>query len=43
MIVLTLFQIATKLNPQNLYETEIHYELWHINLYMDIGTSNWYI
>ena len=43
MIALTLFQLATQLNSQNPYKTGIHNELWHINLYMDIGNSNWHI
>ena len=33
--------LATRLNSQNTYETEIHNDIWHINLYMNIGISNW--
>ena len=43
MCALPLFQIATRLNTQNPYDTEIHYELREINLYMTIGNSNWHI
>jgi len=42
MIGLLLFQLATRLNSQNTYETVIHNEIWHINLYMTIGTSKWH-
>jgi len=43
MIFLPLFQLATRFNSQNQYEIEIHNEIWHINLYMNIGISNWHI
>jgi len=33
MIDLLLFELASRLNSQNTYETEIHNEMWHINLY----------
>jgi len=42
IIVLPSFQIATPLNSQNTNETEFINELWHINLYMNIGISNWH-
>ena len=42
MIVLPLFQFATRLNSQNSYETEIHNEFSHINLYKNSGNSNWH-
>ena len=42
MIVLPSFQIATRLNSQNRCETDIINELWHINLYMNIGISSWH-
>ena len=31
------------INKHNQYETEIHNELWRINLYMNNGVSNWHI
>jgi hypothetical protein len=37
-----LFQLATKLNSHNTYDTVIHNEIWHINWYMNIGISNWH-
>jgi len=40
MKFLPLFQIATILNSQDPYETEIHNEICLINLYMIIGISN---
>jgi len=43
MIVLASFQLATRLNSQNTNESEFINELWHINLYMNIGISNWHI
>ena len=43
MIILDLFQFATRLNSQNPFKTEIHNELRHINLYMNTGISNWHI
>ena len=43
MNALPLFQIATRLNTQNPYDTEIHYEFRDINLYMNIGISHWHI
>jgi len=42
MIDLLLFQLAKRLNSQNTFETEIQNEIWHINLYMNIGSSNWH-
>jgi len=41
-IDLLIFQLATRLDSQNTYETEIHNEICHINLYMNIGISNWH-
>ena len=43
MMVLPYFQLATRLTSYNPYETEIHYELRRINLYMENGISNWHI
>ena len=43
MSALPLFQLATRLNTQNPYETQIHNEFTEINLYMNIGISNWHI
>ena len=40
---LRLFLLTIWLNSQNTYEIEIYNELWHINLYMNIGNSNWHI
>jgi len=40
MIVLHTFQPATRLNSQNTNETEFINELWHINMYMNIGIYN---
>ena len=40
IIVLPSFQQATRLNSQKRYETEVINQLWHINLYMNIGNSN---
>jgi len=42
MIVLSSFQPATRLNSQNRNETAFINEIWHINLYMNIGISNWH-
>ena len=39
MIVLPSFQLATRLNSQNTNETEFINELWHINLYMNIVST----
>ena len=36
------FQLATRLNLQYRYETEFINVLWHINMYMNIGISNWH-
>ena len=41
-IDLLIFQLATSLYSQNTYETEIHNEICHINLYMNIDISNWH-
>jgi len=43
MILLLSFQFATRLNSQNTNETEFINEPLHINLYMIIGISNWFI
>ena len=42
MIDLLLFQLTTRLNSQNIYETLIHNEIWPINLYKNIGISSWH-
>jgi hypothetical protein len=42
MIVLPSFQLAARLNSQNTNETEFINELLHINLFMNIGISNWH-
>ena len=42
MIIFPSFQLAIWLNSQNKNETEFINELWHINLYMSIGISNWH-
>ena len=42
IIDLPSFQLATRLNSQNRKETEIFNEICHINLYIDIGNSNWH-
>ena len=42
LIVLPSFQLAARLNSQNTYETVFHNEIWKINLYMNIGISNWH-
>jgi hypothetical protein len=42
MIVLPSFQLAKRLNSQNTNGTEFINELWHINLFMNIGISNWH-
>jgi len=41
-IVLHSFHLATRLHSQNTNETEIINELWHINLFMNFGISNWH-
>ena len=41
MGALPLFQLATRWNTQKPYETDIHNEFREINLYMNIGISNW--
>jgi len=43
MIVFSLFQLATRINSQNPYETEIHNEISHINSFMITGISKWHI
>jgi len=43
MIILLLFLLTTWLNSHNSYETDIHKDLWRINLYMNTGISNWHI
>jgi len=40
MLFLPSFQLDTRLNSQNTNETVYINELLHINLYMNIGTSN---
>jgi len=40
MLVLPSFQLVTRLNSQNINETEFINELWHINLFMNFGISN---
>jgi len=42
IINLLSFQLATRLNSQNTYKYVIQNEIWHINLYMNIGKSNWH-
>jgi len=42
MIDLPSFQLATRLNSQNTNVTEFINELLHINLFMNIGISNWH-
>jgi len=41
ILVLPSFLLATRLNSKNRNETEFINEISHINLYMNIGTSNW--
>ena len=41
MIVLPWFQVAIRLNSKKNIENGFINELWHINLYMNIGISNW--
>ena len=41
-IVLYSLKLATLLNSQNRNETEFLNEFCHINLYMNIGISNWH-
>ena len=43
MIFLPSFQLAIRFNSQNTNETEFINENWHINLYMNIGISNWHV
>jgi len=42
MIVLPLIQLDTRLNSQNRKETVFINEHWPINLFMNIGISNWH-
>jgi hypothetical protein len=42
MIVLPSFRVATGLNSQNTNKAEFSKQLWHINLFMNIGISNWH-
>jgi len=42
IIVLPSFHLATRLKSQNANETVFNNELWHINLFMNIGISNWH-
>ena len=42
MIVLPSFQLATRLNSQNTHKTKFNNELWHINMFMNIGISKRY-
>jgi len=41
MIEFTSFHLATRLNSQNTNETGFINEICHINLFMNIGISNW--
>ena len=41
MAVLPSLELATRSSSQNRKETEFINELWLINLYMNIGISNW--
>jgi len=40
-LVLPSFQLAKRLNSQTRKETEFIKEASHMNLYMNIGISNW--
>ena len=42
MIVLHSFQQTIRLNSQITNETQFINERWHINLFMNIGSSNWH-
>ena len=42
LILLPSFQLATRLNSQNTYESDFINELWYINLFMNIGISYWH-
>ena len=42
IIVLPSFQLVTRINSENRNETEFINVLWHINLYKNIGISNWH-
>ena len=42
MIVLPSLQLATRLNSQNTNESEFINERCHINMFMNIGISNWH-
>jgi len=42
MIAFPSFHLATRLNSQNTNETEFINEHLHINLFMNIGISNWH-
>ena len=42
IIFLPSFQLVTRLNSQNRNEIIFTNELWHIKLYMNIGTTNWH-
>ena len=42
IVVLPTLHLPTRLNSQNTKETVFINELWHINLCMNIGISNWH-
>ena len=42
MILMPSFQLVTRLNSQNTNESEFINEPWYINLFMNIGISNWH-
>ena len=42
IIVLSSFQLVTRLNSQNRIETSLLMNSEHINLYMNISISNWH-
>jgi hypothetical protein len=42
IIVLPSFQLVTRMNSQNRNETVFINVLWHINLYLNTGISNWH-
>jgi len=41
--VLPSFQFSTRLNSQNTNETDFINEHFHINIFMNIGNSNWHM
>ena len=40
--IFSSFQLPTRLNSQNTNETDFINELRNVNLYMNIGISNWH-